>query len=79
MKYSEIKSLSTKELVETYKQEKLQYQKMKFQNSVSQVEGQHKMKLGRKTIARLLTEMNNRRFDAEMAAFEKMINNQENN
>lgn len=78
MKYQEIKSLSTKELVETYKQEKLQYQKMKFQNTVAQVEGQHKMKASRKVIARLLTEMNNRRFEAEMASFEKMINSQEN-
>lgn len=78
MKFEEIKGLSNKELVETYKQEKVQYQRMKFQNAVSQIEGPHKLKGTRKTIARLLTEMNNRRFQAEMAAFEKLINSQDN-
>jgi large subunit ribosomal protein L29 len=74
MKYADIKSLSNKELVERYKEEKKRLTKMNFQNAVSQIEHPHKMKVARKDVARMLTELNARRHEAEMNAFERKIN-----
>lgn len=70
--------MSNKELVTAYKEERTRYQKMKFQNTVSQIEQPHKLSLTRKNIARMLTELNNRRIQAELAAYMKK-NNGENN
>jgi ribosomal protein L29 len=50
---------------------------MKFQNAVSQIEQPHKLGITRKSIARMLTELNDRRRQSELAAFIKK-NNQEN-
>ena len=78
MKNEEIKGMSNKELVTAYKEERMRYQKMKFQNTVSQIEQPHKLSITRKNIARMLTELNNRRIQSELAAYMKK-NNGENN
>ena len=78
MKNEEIKGMSNKELVTAYKEERMRYQKMKFQNAVSQIEQPHKLSLTRKSIARMLTELNNRRIQFELAAYMKK-NNGDNN
>ena len=79
MKYADIKSLSNKELVERYKEEKKRLTKMNFQNAVSQIEHPHKMKVARKDVARMLTELNARRHEAEMNAFERKLNQSQEN
>jgi len=79
MKYADIKSLSNKELVERYKEEKKRLTKRNFQNAVSQIEHPHKMKVARKDVARMLTELNARRHEAEMNAFERKINQSQEN
>ena len=79
MKYADIKSLPNKELVERYKEEKKRLTKMRFQNAVSQIEHPHKMKEARKDVARMLTELNARRQEAEMNAFERKINQRQEN
>ncbi|MFN5217460.1 MAG: 50S ribosomal protein L29 [Sphingomonadales bacterium] len=78
MKNEEIKGMSNKELVTAYKEERMRYQKMKFQNTVSQIEQPHKLSITRKNIARMLTELNSRRIQLELAAYMKK-NNGENN
>jgi large subunit ribosomal protein L29 len=78
MKNEEVKGMSNKELVTAYREERTRYQKMKFQNTVSQIEQPHKLSFTRKNIARMLTELNNRRIQAELAAYMKK-NNGENN
>jgi len=77
MKQEEIKGMSNKELVTAYKEERKRYQKMKFQNTVSQIDQPHKLKLSRQSIARMLTELNGRRLQSELAAFINK-NNEEN-
>ncbi len=70
--------MSNKELVTAYREERTRYQKMKFQNTVSQIEQPHKLSITRKNIARMLTELNSRRIQFELAAYMKK-NNGENN
>ncbi|MFZ9156368.1 MAG: 50S ribosomal protein L29 [Schleiferiaceae bacterium] len=79
MKYADIKSLSNKELVERYKEEKKRLTKLRFQNTVAQIENPHKMKEARKDVARMLTELNARRQEAEMNAIERKINQSQEN
>jgi len=78
MKNEEVKGMSNKELSTTYKEERKRYQKMKFQNTVSQIDQPHKLFMTRRNIARMLTELNSRRIQSELAAFLKK-NNEENN
>jgi len=52
---------------------------MNFQNAVSQIEHPHKLKVARKDVARMLTELNARRHEAEMNAFERKINQSQEN
>jgi large subunit ribosomal protein L29 len=78
MKNEEIKGMSNKELVTAYKEERMRYQKMKFQNTVSQIEQPHKLSITRKNIARMLTELNSRRIQLELAAYMKMNNGETN-
>lgn len=66
MKYSEIKELPNKELVERYKEERVRYTKMQFQNAVAPLDQPHKLRETRREIARLLTELNNRRHEAQL-------------
>lgn len=78
MKSSEIKTLPNKELVERYKEEKQRYQKMKFQNAVAQIDGPHKLKETRRNVAKMLTELNSRRVEAETQAYIKKLNEENN-
>lgn len=78
MNSTEMKALPNKELVDRYKEEVKRYQKMKFQNAVSQIDQPHKLKETRKVIARFLTEINSRRIEAETQAFLKSINEEIN-
>lgn len=71
MKHREIKDLTTKELVERYKEEKIRLTKVKFNNAVARIEQPHKLKEARKVIARMLTEINTRRIDNEIKAADK--------
>jgi large subunit ribosomal protein L29 len=71
MKYADIKALPNKELVERYKEERKRYQKMQFQNAVSPLEQPHKLKESRREVARLLTELNVRRSEAQYQAYMK--------
>ena len=71
MNIQDIRELTTKELVDTYKETRLTLTKMRFQNVISQIEQPHTMGETRKTIARLLGEINKRRIESEMAAFER--------
>lgn len=71
MKHREIKDLTTKELVQRYKEEKVRLTKVKFNNAVSRIEQPHKLKEARKVIARMLTEINSRRIDNEIKAADK--------
>ncbi len=57
MKASEIKGLSIDELKNTIAEQKEQLRKLKFAHAVSEVENPVKIRLTRKTIARLNTEL----------------------
>lgn len=60
MKYSAIKELSTAEIADRIKEEKLQLTKLKFSHAVSSVDNPAKIRETRKVIARLLTELRQR-------------------
>jgi len=60
MKYEEIKSLTTEEIVEKVKEEKALYTKLQFNHAVSPIENPMKLRASRKIIARYLTELNAR-------------------
>ena len=51
---------------------------MKFQNTVAQIDEPHKLKATRKNIARMLTEMNSRRIQAETQAYINKMNEEIN-
>ena len=57
MKQSVIKELTTRELVERLNEEKKQLAKLKLHNAVSTIENPNLIKEGRKTVARLMTEI----------------------
>jgi len=57
MKQSEIKELSTVELIERIETEKKQLLKMKLNHAVSPLENPMKISLYRRNIARMLTEV----------------------
>jgi large subunit ribosomal protein L29 len=60
MKYSEIKELSDKELVEKIKDEKVNLVTMKMNHAISPLENPLVIRETRKTIARLKTELRKR-------------------
>ena len=60
MTYEDIKQMNNKELHATLREERKQLQKMKFNHAVSPIENPTKITVGRKTIARLMTEINSR-------------------
>lgn len=74
MKYSEIKELSTAELVGRYKEERKRLNSLRFNNAVSQSDEPHEMRVTKKTIAKFLTEINARRIENEVS---EVINNTE--
>lgn len=61
MTYEDIKQLNNKELHATLREERKQLQKLEFNHAVSPIENPAKIRIGRKTIARLMTEINSRR------------------
>ncbi len=67
MKYSEVTELSTEELVARISEEKANLTKLKFAHAVSAIENPLRINKVRKDIARLNTELTNRKA-AEAAA-----------
>ena len=57
MKYSEIKALSTEELVSKISAEKETLRKLKFAHSVSPLENPMQIRQARKVVAKLETEL----------------------
>ncbi|TAF43581.1 MAG: 50S ribosomal protein L29 [Sphingobacteriales bacterium] len=66
MKYSDIKELSSEEIVARIKDEKNQLGKVKFAHSVSTIENPSRIYKSRKDIARLNTELTKR--NAQLAS-----------
>ncbi len=64
MKYAEIKELSTEEIKERVKEEKMTMTKLKFSHSVSAIENPMQIRAVRKTIAMLNTELKQRELSA---------------
>lgn len=60
MKYTEIKELATAELAERLAEEKASYMSMKLTHSLSPLENPMQIKVARKNIARLSTELSTR-------------------
>ncbi len=63
MKSSEIKELSTSELMERIEGEKSYLTRLKLNHAVSPLENPLKIRDSRKNIARMLTELNKRRHE----------------
>jgi large subunit ribosomal protein L29 len=61
MKYSEIKALTTEELQERLAVEKTNSQNLRFAHSISPLENPLKIKESRKNIAKINTELRNRK------------------
>ncbi|MCF8318784.1 MAG: 50S ribosomal protein L29 [Sphingobacteriaceae bacterium] len=61
MKYSEVTELSTEELVARISEEKANLTKLKFAHAVSAIENPLRINKVRKDIARLNTELTNRK------------------
>jgi large subunit ribosomal protein L29 len=70
MKFTEIQSLPTKELVERYREEKMKLTKLKINHAVTPLDQPHKIKESRRLGAKLLLELNNRRKDYELKAIQ---------
>lgn len=70
MKFTEIQSLPTKELVERYREEKMKLTKLKINHAVTPLDQPHKIKESRRLEAKLLLELNNRRKDYELNAIQ---------
>ena len=64
MKYSEIKDLSNEEIVTRIQEEKATLTKLKFAHAVSAIENPTRISKTRKTIARLNTELTQRKAKA---------------
>jgi len=60
MKMSEIKELSTKELIERIEVDKNTLVRMRLNHAVSPLDNPMKLKFARKDIARMMTELNQR-------------------
>ena len=58
MKMSEIKELSTKELIERIEVDKNTLVRMRLNHAVSPLDNPQKLKFARKDIARMMTELN---------------------
>jgi large subunit ribosomal protein L29 len=61
MKYADIKDLPNNELNSRLREERRMLDKLKFAHGVSTLENPGKIAESKKTIARLITEMNSRR------------------
>ena len=60
MKYTEMKELATADLAERLAEEKANYMSMKLTHSLSPLENPMQIKIARKNIARLSTELSTR-------------------
>ena len=60
MKYTEIKELATAKLAERLAEEKANYMSMKLTHSLSLLENPMQIKVARKNIARMSTELSTR-------------------
>jgi len=61
MKNSEILNLTTEEIVDQITEERTTLSKLKFAHAVSAIENPNRIKYARKAIARLQTELTNRK------------------
>ena len=61
MATKEIKSLSDQELMEKIKAEKADLNKLTLNHTISPVENPSKIRVNRRNIAKMLTEVNNRK------------------
>lgn len=68
MKYSDIKELTLEELKERIKEEKANYTKMKFSHSISAIENPLRIKMARRTVAQLNTELTSRTSKTQVVA-----------
>ena len=60
MKNSEIRELTTKELIEKIEDEKVLTARMKLNHAISPLENPNKLKEGRRIVAKLKTELGKR-------------------
>lgn len=60
MKNSEIRELTTKELIEKIEDEKTLYARMKLNHVISPLDNPNKLKEGRRIVAKLKTELRKR-------------------
>ncbi len=70
MKNSEIKELTTEEVVARINEEKANLTKLKFAHAVSAIENPSRIKKVRKDVARLNTELTKRKAEAKQASAE---------
>lgn len=63
MKNSEIRQLSTKELIERIEEEKIRLVKMRMNHAISPLENPLEIRNVRRTIARLKTELRRRQLE----------------
>lgn len=68
MKYEEVKELTTQELKDRITEEKSNLTRLKFSHAVSALENPLRMRLLKRDIARLNTELTNRLSNAETTA-----------
>jgi large subunit ribosomal protein L29 len=64
MKQEVIRELSTPELIERLEEERLQLSKLKMNHAISPLENPNKIKVYRRTVARLTTEVVQRKKEA---------------
>lgn len=60
MKNSEIRELTTKELIEKVEDEKAHFARMKLNHAISPLDNPNKLKEGRRLVAKLMTELRKR-------------------
>ena len=60
MKNSEIRELTTKELIEKIEDEKALFARMKLNHAISPLDNPNKLKEGRRIVAKLKTELRTR-------------------
>ncbi len=61
MKYSEIRELTTQEIMDLVEEEKANLVKMRLNHAISPLDNPNKIKETKKTIARLKTELSSRK------------------
>jgi large subunit ribosomal protein L29 len=67
MTYEDIQQMNNKELHATLREERLMLQKLNFNHAVSPIENPNKIRASKQVVARIMTEINNRRHAAVKA------------